>query len=317
MAAAGWCGGFASLGVRSRTWPRRWGSPGSARTAGWPGSAAEGWEGLPDRSSTPASQPGPDPGRARPGCWPTGQEPAGARLDRPGHRRARPARCPGSCPATGCRAWPTATRSPGSSSGPRRHARPLRARAARRPDPHRRQEDREDPRPAAGGAPTAARSARPVPPKRTRIGYDYVHSAIDDHSRLAYSEILPDEKGPTCAGFLDRAAAWFAAQGITVDQPGPDRQRPGPTRDSARPAPPYWPASALPTSSSSRTAPGRTAKPSASTAPCKPNGPTGTCSPATTQRAPPSRPGSTTTTMSAAHTALGGHPPISRIVSPT
>ncbi|OBB75573.1 IS481 family transposase [Mycolicibacterium monacense] len=46
------------------------------------------------------------------------------------------------------------------------------------------------------------------------IGYDYVHSAIDDHSRLAYSEILPDEKGRTCAGFLTRAAAYFTAAGI-------------------------------------------------------------------------------------------------------
>ena len=35
---------------------------------------------------------------------------------------------------------------------------------------------------------------------RPRIGFDYVHSLVDDHSRLAYSEILPDEKGPTCAG---------------------------------------------------------------------------------------------------------------------
>lgn len=51
--------------------------------------------------------------------------------------------------------------------------------------------------------------------KKARIGFDYVHSAIDDHSRLAYSEILPDEKGETCAGFLARAAAWFHAVGIT------------------------------------------------------------------------------------------------------
>jgi transposase InsO family protein len=51
--------------------------------------------------------------------------------------------------------------------------------------------------------------------KRARIGFDYVHSLVDDHSRLAYSEILPDEKGPTCAGFLLRAAAYFATFGIT------------------------------------------------------------------------------------------------------
>jgi transposase InsO family protein len=45
-------------------------------------------------------------------------------------------------------------------------------------------------------------------------GYDYIHSLVDDHSRLAYSEILPDEKGPTCAAFLTRAAAYFAEHGI-------------------------------------------------------------------------------------------------------
>jgi transposase InsO family protein len=49
---------------------------------------------------------------------------------------------------------------------------------------------------------------------RTRVGYDYVHSVVDDHSRLAYSEVLPDEKGPTCAGFLERAITYFAAHGI-------------------------------------------------------------------------------------------------------
>ena len=49
---------------------------------------------------------------------------------------------------------------------------------------------------------------------KTPIGYDYVHSLIDDHSRFAYSEILPDEKGTTCARFLVRAAACFAAHGI-------------------------------------------------------------------------------------------------------
>ena len=52
--------------------------------------------------------------------------------------------------------------------------------------------------------------------KRAKIGYDYVHTAIDDHTRLAYSEALPDEKDHTCAGFLHRALAWFAGHGITV-----------------------------------------------------------------------------------------------------
>lgn len=52
--------------------------------------------------------------------------------------------------------------------------------------------------------------------KKTRIGYDYVHTAIDDYSRLAYTEVLSDEKDLTCAGFLHRAMAWFAAHGVRV-----------------------------------------------------------------------------------------------------
>jgi transposase InsO family protein len=51
--------------------------------------------------------------------------------------------------------------------------------------------------------------------RNTKVGFDYVHSLVDDHSRLAYSEVLPDEKGTTCAGFLERAIAYFAAHGIT------------------------------------------------------------------------------------------------------
>jgi transposase InsO family protein len=51
--------------------------------------------------------------------------------------------------------------------------------------------------------------------KKAKIGFDYVHSMVDDHTRLAYSEILPDEKGETCAGFLLRAAAYFASYGIS------------------------------------------------------------------------------------------------------
>ena len=50
--------------------------------------------------------------------------------------------------------------------------------------------------------------------KKARIGYDYVHSMVDDHTRLAYSEILPDEKGETCAGFIRRAAEFLFAAGI-------------------------------------------------------------------------------------------------------
>ncbi|AXE84022.1 Integrase core domain protein [Streptomyces sp. Go-475] len=50
---------------------------------------------------------------------------------------------------------------------------------------------------------------------RGGMGFDYIHSAVDDHTRLAYSEIHHDEKVATCAGFLIRAAAFFHAHGIT------------------------------------------------------------------------------------------------------
>jgi transposase InsO family protein len=52
--------------------------------------------------------------------------------------------------------------------------------------------------------------------KRAKIGYDYIHSLVDDHSRFAYSEVLPDEKGATCAAFLLRAAQAFTQAGIAV-----------------------------------------------------------------------------------------------------
>jgi len=54
---------------------------------------------------------------------------------------------------------------------------------------------------------------KPVP-----IGFDYVHVAIDDHTRLAYVEVLPDERVDACAGFLTRAVAWFARRGVTVER---------------------------------------------------------------------------------------------------
>lgn len=54
--------------------------------------------------------------------------------------------------------------------------------------------------------------------KRPGIGFDYVHAAVDDHSRLAYAEVLADETGPTCAGFLARAAEFYASHGINIRQ---------------------------------------------------------------------------------------------------
>jgi transposase InsO family protein len=58
--------------------------------------------------------------------------------------------------------------------------------------------------------------SRTAAQKKARIGFDYVHSVVDDHSRFAYSEILPDEQAATCSAFFERALNGFAAAGITV-----------------------------------------------------------------------------------------------------
>jgi transposase InsO family protein len=68
--------------------------------------------------------------------------------------------------------------------------------------------------PDGGGWRLHGRGTKPA--SQRGVGYDYVHAAVDDHSRLAYAEILPDERGATCAAFLLRAAAWYATHGITI-----------------------------------------------------------------------------------------------------
>jgi transposase InsO family protein len=51
---------------------------------------------------------------------------------------------------------------------------------------------------------------------RSGAGYSYIHTAVDDHSRLAYSETLTDEKKETTAALWTRAQAFFASCQITV-----------------------------------------------------------------------------------------------------
>jgi len=70
--------------------------------------------------------------------------------------------------------------------------------------------------PAGGGWRLRGRPATNASKAKRPAGYDYVHTGIDDHTRLAYSEVLPDERDATCAGFLHRALAWFAGHGIQV-----------------------------------------------------------------------------------------------------
>jgi len=65
------------------------------------------------------------------------------------------------------------------------------------------------------------------PGKRVRVdrrcrnvgaGWEFVHVCVDDHTRLAYAEILPDERKESAVGFLERAAAWLRRRGVRVER---------------------------------------------------------------------------------------------------
>lgn len=68
--------------------------------------------------------------------------------------------------------------------------------------------------PDGGGWRVNGRENRPN--RKRGPGWDFIHSAVDDHSRLAYSEIHPDERADTCVGFWQRADAFFASHNIAV-----------------------------------------------------------------------------------------------------
>jgi transposase InsO family protein len=74
----------------------------------------------------------------------------------------------------------------------------------------------------AHGRQAGRRNSRASTPARKNghvvIGYGCVHTAVDDHSRLAYSEVLPDETAQTTAAWWHRAITWFAANGVTVER---------------------------------------------------------------------------------------------------
>ena len=54
--------------------------------------------------------------------------------------------------------------------------------------------------------------------RNRRAGWQYLHLAIDDHSRLAYAELLPGERPADCVAFLRRAEAWYRERGIAIER---------------------------------------------------------------------------------------------------
>jgi transposase InsO family protein len=71
--------------------------------------------------------------------------------------------------------------------------------------------------PDGGGHRVLGRAGRPRWGK-AGMGYAFVHACVDDHSRMAYAEVLDDETATTCAAFIRRAGAFFAGYGIQVER---------------------------------------------------------------------------------------------------
>lgn len=96
--------------------------------------------------------------------------------------------------------------------------RPLRTQASRGPGARGHQETRAYPRRrrTPDDRPVSREPEQTRTETNRRPGYAYLHHAVDDHSRLAYSEILTDEKKDTAAGFWQRAREFFDGHGITV-----------------------------------------------------------------------------------------------------
>lgn len=70
--------------------------------------------------------------------------------------------------------------------------------------------------PSGGGWRVHGRSERPA--RHRGLGYDYLHVALDDHTRVAYAEAHPDERAETAAAFAGRAIGFFASLGIGVER---------------------------------------------------------------------------------------------------
>jgi transposase InsO family protein len=88
--------------------------------------------------------------------------------------------------------------------------------------------------PKGGGWRVNGRAAERGRWHRTKVGYAFVHSAVDGYSRLAYSEVLDDEQGTTAAAFWQRAAEFFATHGITIERVLTDNGSCYRSRDFAR-----------------------------------------------------------------------------------
>jgi transposase InsO family protein len=82
----------------------------------------------------------------------------------------------------------------------------------------------------AGGSATASSTYNrtctdPAGLRRRTVGWEYVHIAVDDYSRLAYAEVLADEKATKAAAFLRRAVDFYRRHGVSVERVLTDKRR--------------------------------------------------------------------------------------------
>ena len=146
--------------------------------------------------------------------------------------------------------------------------------------------------------------------RRRTVGWEYVHVAVDDYSRLAYAEVLADEKATTAVGFLAPRARVLPPLRHHASSSCSPTTAAATARRRARTRLPHDSASA--TSAPAPTGRRQTAKQNASSAPCSPAGPTARSTAQATNAPPPLTAGSGTTTIDARHSALGHQPPVTR-----
>ena len=68
------------------------------------------------------------------------------------------------------------------------------------------------------------------PHRNRRVGWQHLHVAVDDHSRVAYAELLPGQDADSCVRFLERAAAWYRGHGVVTQRVLTDNAKAYPSR---------------------------------------------------------------------------------------
>jgi transposase len=140
--------------------------------------------------------------------------------------------------------------------------------------------------------------------QRRMTGFEYVHVMVDDHTRLAYAEVLQTLTAPDAVAFLRRAVAWFRQRGVAIRAVMTDNGSAYIAHAHRRRSP----SSASATCAPGPTAHAPTARPSASSKPCSTSGPTSASTAAQPSAPRPYRSSSSATTTGA-HTALSATSP--------